>query len=233
MPWKPIDGERVFMFEYPFDQKGSTAAACAIRAREGELIVISPACGLSEADFTEIEKHGRPVALVAPNGFHHLRLPEWHRRYPEAKLFGPAPAAKRIAKKHPGIPRLESMDGLAAFCSPDVAIFDPPGMRIPDVIARVALPGGAVWSFNDTIMNMAKLPPGFFGKVMKWTDSAPGFKVMRAFTMVGVKDKKGFKSWLLGELEKAPAAFVTTSHGAPILDREQAKRLPQMFEAAL
>lgn len=234
MPWKTIDPDRVWSFDYAFDKKGTQFAnTCAIKLREGELMVLSPALGVTEADFAEIEKHGRPVALVGTNGFHHLGLPEWSKRYPDAKLYASAPAAARIAKKHADLPPFQPLSALSAVCPDDVVVFDPPGMRIPDVMARVSTKNGWLWALNDTVMNIPKLPGGLFGNLMKWTDSAPGFKVMRLFTKVAVKDKASFKSWWLSELAKAPPAVVFTSHGEPVLDAAAAAKLPEMVQAAL
>ncbi len=233
MTWKTLDPERAWALDYRFDKKGGTANSCAIKLRDGELLVLSPALGVSDADFAEIEKHGRPVALVATNGFHHLGLPEWRKRYPQAQLFAPASAVARISKKQPGLGPFEPLHHLAQLCGSDVAVLEPPGMRIPDVMARVSTRDGWLWAFNDTVMNISKLPPGFFGKVMKWTDSGPGFKVARFFTMIALKDKKRFKQWLLGELEKAPPAKVITGHGPPVLDPALAGKLPEMVQAAM
>ena len=234
MPWKTIDPDRAWSFDYAFDKKGEQFAnSCAIKLREGELLVLSPALGVSEADFAEIEKHGRPVALVSTNGFHHLGLPEWNKRYPDAKLYASSAAAARISKKHASLPAFEPLSKLSAVCPDDVVIYDPPGMRIPDVMARFSTKNGWVWAFNDTVMNIPKLPSGVFGTLMKWTDSGPGFKVTRMFTKVAVKDKKSFKSWWLSELEKAPPSKIFTSHGQPILDAATAAKLPAMVQTAL
>jgi hypothetical protein len=232
MAWKPIDGQRVFAFDYPFT-RDAKATATAIVGRPGELIVLSPPRGLTDADFAEIEEQGRPVALVATNGFHHLGLPEWHRRYPDAKLFAPLQAARRIARKQPGLPAFEPLHALSALCPAGVEALEPPGMRIPDVVARVSTPKGWLYSFNDIVMNLTRVPPGLLGKVFEWTGSAPGFKVARFFTLIGVKDKKAFKRWLLAELSKAPPALLTTAHGAPVLEPERAMHLPEMVEAAV
>src|SRR6188508_2535070 len=99
MPWKTVEEGRAWTFEYVINKNGVKANACAIKLRDGELLVLTPPCDVSDADFAELEKHGRPVALVATNGFHHLGLPEWKKRYPDAKLFAPAASAARIAKK--------------------------------------------------------------------------------------------------------------------------------------
>jgi hypothetical protein len=234
MAWKTLDSERAWALDYAFDKKGAMANCCAIKLRDGELMILSPALGVSEADFSEIEKHGRPVALVATNGFHHLGLPEWHKRYPAAKLYASTPAAARITKKHNGqLGAFEPLAKLSEVCPSDVVILEPPNMRIPDVMARVSTSGGWLWSFNDTVMNIPIVPPGLFGKIMKWTDSVPGFKVARFFTMMSLKDKPGFKRWFLAELEKAPPARVITGHGPPILDGAVASQLPSMVQAAI
>jgi len=233
MAWKTIDSERAWVLDYAFDKKGGQANCCAIKLRDGQLMILSPALGVSDADFAEIEKHGRPVALVATNGFHHLGLPEWRKRYPEAKMYASAPAAARISKKHEGLGTFEPLGKLAEQCPSDVVVLEPPGMRIPDVMARVSTPSGWVWSFNDTVMNIPVIPKGVFGMLMKWTDSVPGLKVARFFTMMALKDKANFKKWFLGELEKAPPARVVTGHGAPILDGATAAQLPKMVDAAI
>ncbi|HEX3594302.1 MAG TPA: hypothetical protein VHU80_04350 [Polyangiaceae bacterium] len=233
MTWQTLEPDRAWMLSYAFDKKGNSANSCAVKLREGELLVICPAAGVSQSDFAEIEKHGRPAAIVAPNAYHHLGIPEWSRRYPEAKLYASSSAARRIAKKYPDARAFQSLSDLATVLPSDVVVLEPPGMRIPDVMARVATPSGWLWSMNDTVMNIPQLPAGFFGKVMKWTDSGPGFKVARFFTMMALKEKRRFKEWWLEELGKAPPSKVTTGHGAPVLDSSVAAKLPDMVKNAL
>jgi hypothetical protein len=76
MPWITLAPDRAWSIDYAFDKKGGRANTCAIKLRDGELMILSPAFSVPEADFVELEKHGRPVALVATNGYHHLGLPE-------------------------------------------------------------------------------------------------------------------------------------------------------------
>lgn len=68
-----------------------------VRAGAG-LIVHSPGPA-DEPLLREIEKLGRPAALVAPNKLHHLSLPLWIRAFPEARTFG----APGLAAKLPAI----------------------------------------------------------------------------------------------------------------------------------
>jgi hypothetical protein len=155
------------------------------------------------------------------------------RRYPDAKVYGSDPAAARISKKYPSLRSFEPLSKLAAACPSDVALLEPPGMRIPDVMVRASTSSGWLWAFNDTVMNIPQLPSTLFGKMMKWTDSGPGFKVARFFTMIALKDKKRFKQWWLSELQTAPPTSVFTGHGQPVLDRSHAGTLQAMVDRAL
>lgn len=233
MSWQTLDPGRAWMMSYAFDKKGNQANSCAIKLREGELLVVCPPYKTSDADFAELERYGRPSVILAPNPFHHLGIPEWTKRYPEAKRFASGATAARIAKKYPGVPAFEPLSKLGQVCPTDVIVLEPPGMRVPDVMLRVATPSGWLWSFNDTVMNIPKLPGGFFGKLMQWTNSGPGFKVARFFTMFGVKEKKRFKDWWLGELKQATPSKVVVGHGAPVLDASIAQQMPDMVSAAL
>lgn len=221
------------MTSYAFDKKGNQANSCAIKLREGELLVVCPPYNTSDADFAELERHGRPTAIVAPNPYHHLGVPEWSKRYPDAKRFASGATAARIAKKYPGIGAFEPLSKLEGVLPSDVVVLDPPGMRIPDVMVRVSTSSGWLWSFNDTVMNFPKLPGGFFGKVVQWTNSGPGFKVARFFTMMAVKEKKRFKEWWLAELDKAAPSKVVVGHGPPVLDASIARKMPEMVTGAL
>lgn len=233
MAWQTLEPGHAFLLPYAFNDKGHLANSVAMKIRDGELLVISPSWRTSDADFADLEKHGRPTAIVAPSPFHHLGIPEWSKRYPDAKLYGASSTNKRMAKKHPGVRPFEPLSKLADVCSSDLVVLDPLGMRVPDVMARVSTPSGWLWFFNDTVMNFPELPKGFFGKIMQWTDSGPGFKVARFFTMFGVKEKKRFKEWWLAELDKAPPSKAVVGHGAPVLDASAASNLPRMVESAL
>ncbi|HJO22016.1 MAG: DUF4336 domain-containing protein [Myxococcota bacterium] len=67
----------------------------AARLEDGSLWVWSP-IALDDALAAELDAIGPVRELVAPNKLHHLALPEWVARYPEARLHGaPGLARKR------------------------------------------------------------------------------------------------------------------------------------------
>ena len=233
--WRTLDVDRgIWCRSYDFDGKGATANTLAFRGKEGELVAVSPSSDVTDAAFDELDRHGKVVALVAPNGYHHLGLPAWQKRYPDARAFAPEAAAKRIAKKQPDIRALESLEELQKLLPDDAWIGEPPGMKIGDTVAWVATPGGAFWYFNDLVMNLDKLPgPLPVRLLFKWTKSGPGFSVARLIVKFFVKDKPAFKEWLVSELAKHPPTAVLTGHGAPITDAGEAGRLQGMIEAAV
>lgn len=232
--WTAIDeAAGVWCREYAFDSQGK-ANCCVVRVGDGELAVLSPAMEMSDAGFAELEKHGKPVALIAPNGFHHLGVPAWKKRYPDARLFAHPVAAKRIRKQAPDLGDFESCDALAGMLSDDVWIGIPEGMKHGDVVARVRLADGHFWYFNDLVMNLPRLPGNFAIRTLfKLTKSGPGFAVTRLIVKFLVKDKRAFKAWLLQQLKAHPPTRIVTGHGAPIVDASVAAKLPQMVEAAV
>ncbi len=72
----------------------------------GRLAILSP-----PADVTpDVERLGTLAAIVAPNSFHYLHAPAWHRRYPAAALY----VAPELPRRVPGLP-------LVAELTPDAS----------------------------------------------------------------------------------------------------------------
>ena len=102
--WRILDRDAgVLAYEYEFAPKAK-ANAFAARTRDGHMMVISPPCKASDGVFEDLARFGEVGALVPNNGFHHLGLAEWKRRFPNAKCFADEKAAKRIHKKNPDAP---------------------------------------------------------------------------------------------------------------------------------
>ena len=85
------DGPAVrFLRLFPYPTRMAVA-----RLADGGLWVWSP-IALDDALAAELDAIGPVRHLVAPNKLHHLALPEWVARYPEARLHGaPGLARKR------------------------------------------------------------------------------------------------------------------------------------------
>ncbi|WP_286260749.1 DUF4336 domain-containing protein [Pseudoalteromonas apostichopi] len=77
-----FDGEAVKFFFLPF-----TTRMTVIKLANGDLWVHSPIY-LSDALKTQIDQLGSVKYLIAPNHLHHLFLPQWITKYPDAQIYG-------------------------------------------------------------------------------------------------------------------------------------------------
>lgn len=65
-----------------------------VRLRDGELWIWSP-IALSASVRDEVLAIGQPRHLVSPNKLHHLYLGDWHRAFPEARIWGSASTVRK------------------------------------------------------------------------------------------------------------------------------------------
>lgn len=85
------DGPTVSFFGFPYPTRVGV-----VRLPSGALWVWSPV-GLDDALAAEVAALGEVRHLVEPNKIHHLALPEWKRRWPEARMYAPPGLAERFA----------------------------------------------------------------------------------------------------------------------------------------
>ncbi len=226
--WNILDEEGAVLWrEYPF-AKGATATTLVFRG-DGGLVVVSPPTGLEARDYDALAELGPVRALVANNSYHHLGQGPWRARFPDAESFCPPGALPRLAKKAAGIP----FRSLAELKLPaHVHWEDPPGFKAGEAILRVKTGKGSVWFTGDLLTNIQGTPNNPFGWMMKWTDSAPGFRLFKPGVWLFIKDKKVVRAWATAQLAEAPPTIVVPAHGPPIttgdvaeLARAQIERL--------
>ena len=75
--------------------------------------MISPPSVFSDGLLAELTKFGPVEARVANNGFHHLGIGPWRRRFPSARCFAAPGAITRINKKSKDAGELEPLSELA------------------------------------------------------------------------------------------------------------------------
>ena len=227
--WKRIDGgEGIMMRSYSF---GPGLSNCVVVPGKDGLVAISPACKLDDKDFDALD--GDVVGLVAPNGFHYLGMKSWKKRFPKARLFTSAVAEKRISKKEKTLAgKFESMDKLAEILPDNVDIFAAEHMKHPDVFARVRTDEGNVWYSNDVICNFAEAPDSIIVRLLFWaTSTTTGYGINGLITSFFVKDKPGFKRWLIGELKENPPSTMIVGHGDVVTGDDLADRTIGIVEA--
>jgi len=83
------DGPTVSFYGFPYPTR-----MAVIQLSDGSAWVWSPVA-LSDELADSVESVGPVRFIVSPNKIHHLFLPEWARRWPDARLYAPPGLAKR------------------------------------------------------------------------------------------------------------------------------------------
>ncbi|HWI14629.1 MAG TPA: MBL fold metallo-hydrolase [Burkholderiales bacterium] len=209
--WKIFDAEMPIMTcEYSFGP--GTANALAIGGEHG-LIVVSPPWKADDALCDALSPYGPVVAIVASNAFHHLGLPEWKRRFPQAAVYAPAQSLARVERKTriTGIRPLADAAGVAGHA---VELIDMPHYKTGEALVRMKSSRGLAWYVTDFMMNMTVLPANPLARlIFKVTNSAPGLKFNNITPLFMVQDKAALKRWLAAEFDKAPPQWIIPAHG--------------------
>jgi hypothetical protein len=209
--WQIFDADLpVLVYEYSFGP--GSANALAVRG-PGGVIVVSPPWRVSDAAFGDLLPYGKVVALVASNAFHHLGIPEWKRRFPDAAIYAPLQSIARVERKmrFSGVRPLEDASSIAG---PRVELIDMPHYKTGEALAKLHTSRGLAWYVTDFMMNMRKLPANPIAKlVFTLSNSAPGLKFNNLTPLFMVKDKAALKRWLAQEFDEAPPQWIIPAHG--------------------
>jgi hypothetical protein len=210
-PWEVFDPSApILTCEYSF---GPGVAKALAVGGPGGLVVVSPPCRVDADVFDGLAPYGPVHALVAPNAFHHLGLPEWKARFPDAEVFAPAQAVARVAKQS----KLTGVRPLAearSLTGPRLELVDMPHYRTGELLVRIATDRGTVWYVTDVVMNLRALPPNPIIKFMFWASrSGPGLRFNNIAPLFMVKDKRALRRWFAGEFRRDPPAWLIAAHG--------------------
>lgn len=232
--WTVLDQQAgIWVREYEF-ARGGQANCLVARMPEGELLVLSPATGLSDAGFAALAELGPVGAVVATNGFHHLGVPEWRKRFPKARFFTPELSAKRIAKKNPEAGPFEPLAALAPLLGDALEVHEASPSKCGETWAYIKTGRGYVWFVSDILANMPALPSSLVPKLLfKLSKSAPGYRVFHLALQFMVKDKKAVLRTLLGDLDKYPPVMVVPAHGPPVTKGDVAGTTRLVLQGAL
>ena len=216
--------------EYNF-AKGSRARTFVTQYADNELVIASPPSRIERSHIEELERFGHVTAIVAPNGFHYLGLPVFKEAFPAAVMYAPELAAKRIAKKLPDLGELHPLSTLQGRLEPNLKIFDVPGFKIGEVWITVATEQGPIWYVSDSCFSLEQMPKAFLPKVLlKWTKSAPGFKLNRLGNKMFLKDPESYKGWFSERLAEEHPRMVVTAHGSVVTGLDIGERMTRMVQ---
>jgi hypothetical protein len=229
--WKKV-GDGIWVRVYQYNENALHTSAIALG--DGGLLVLNASTDMSDGDFAELDALGKVRALVAPGAFHNMGLPAWSARYPDAGIYGPAAAAKHIAKVHPKLAPLQDLRALAAILPPDVEAFEVEGCGQPDVLLVVRRADGTTWFTNEIITNWAGWPNALvFRLLFKLTGSGPGLNV-NTMALMFIKGKKPVvKAFHEGKLASHPPTRLVPCHGEVLEDANLKQRLAEVVARRL
>jgi hypothetical protein len=230
--WEVLDPDHhALTLEYSF-RPGTTARSFAVRYRDDELAVLSPPVNVEQGVYDELREHGRVTALVATNGMHWLGLEPTHAAFPEAEMFAPEAARKRIGKKNRAL-NLKPLSELRAAGDAHVQILEVPGFSIGDVWAVVSSEQGSIWFVSDSCFNLPTLPDSLALRLLlKWTKTAPGLCMNGIGNLFFLKDKAGYRRWFEERLETPPNVLIP-AHGAVVRSDTLGDTLHSLVEERL
>lgn len=209
--WKVFDENLpILIGEYSFGP--GLANALAVRGGQGFVIVSAPR-GDDPRMFDELAPLGPVRALVASNAFHHMGLRPWKARYPDAEVFAPRQAIRRV-EKHSGLAGVKPLAAAAAIAGPRIELIDMPHYRTGEVLVRIDTGRGIAWYVTDVIMNLPALPTHPLVRFMfRASGSAPGLRFNNIAPLFMVKDRKALRAWLAAEFRRAPPRWLIAAHG--------------------
>lgn len=213
--WKIIDQEGgVLTLAYEF-ARGSFATTFAARMGNGQMLIVSPCIGLTDALCAELQQYGDVGAIVANNGFHYMGQREWRTRFSNARCFAPSDALKRIAQKAPDAGAFEPLNALAELVGPRIQFREVSDTKIGESWFWVKIDTGYVWYVSDILINLPALPSAFVRRMLfKVTKSAPGFQVFNLMLKMSVKNKAATLHQLFEDMSSYPPTVIVPAHGA-------------------
>ncbi len=207
--WKVFDAQvPLLTYDYSFGPGRANALAVGV---DGGLFVLSPPCRVDDAVMDALAAFGPVKALVATNAFHHMGIPAWKRRFPDAAIYAPAQSVARVERQS-GMSGIQPL--AAAASGARLKLVDLPHYKTGEVLAQIESGRGRVWYITDFVFNMRVLPANPIASfVFRVSGSAPGLKFNNVAPLFMVKDKAALKHWLAAEVDRAPPAWLIPAHG--------------------
>jgi hypothetical protein len=207
-------------------------AMLLVKLPGGGVLVHSPTW-LGPGTFERIEEVGRPVALLAPNHFHHLSIPRFRERYPEAAVLATRTAMPRLSSK--GHQNLTDVAERSDLLPAGSKILVCEGSRTGEV--WLALPGGAgegpTLAVCDGFFNVQRPTVGAMGLVLRLTQSSPGLQLGKTIRWLAMADRPAFVSWARKTVTDLAPARLVMSHGEPLALPDLAPRLSNLVHERL
>lgn len=199
---------------------------------DGQLMVVSPGTGTTDAHWDELDKIGRVTTLLTPGPFHNMGLAAWKARYPDAGLYGTGASITHIAKAHP---TLEALKPLTELSLPDgIHLEEHGGMGKPDIFMAITRDDATTWFTNEMITNTADWPGKLPFKFAFWLfKSGPGLNVNTLALKLVKGDKAAARTSVEGKLKSHAPTRLIPCHGGVINDDALADKLAEVVARRL
>jgi hypothetical protein len=199
----------------------------ALGLRGGGLVVASPGTRVSDERFAELERHGEPRFLLAPNHFHNAGLALWKARYPRAQVVAHPTAHARLQKKLPELGPIGGLEALEAALHEGARVFGPPMAKQGETWLSVPTAEGRAWCVCDAVLNDPSISFAF-----RLLGFRPVLMTNPLFKRLFLKSKADYKRWMLGELERERPTLFIPSHGTVLRGDSVSSELRRVTEEA-
>ena len=209
--WRVFDPEMpVLTCAYALGPAVSNALAVGV---PGGLLLVSPPYRASPEVIDALQDYGPVQALVASNAFHHMGIPEWKARFPDAAVFAPAQSVARVKKKT-GLADVRPLAEARALTGERLELVDMPYYRTGEALVRIHSGRGLAWYVTDIILNIRELPDSLLLKLLfKMTGSAPGLRFNKVGPKLMVRHMRALRLWLEAEYERMRPRWLIATHG--------------------
>jgi hypothetical protein len=140
-------------------------------------------------------------------------------------------AARRLGKKEKG--RFATVEALGKRLPEGAELLVPPGLKNGEVWLKVPTAAGTAWVVSDAFFALAKNATGFTGFMLRATGTAPGLRIGRTFTGLGIGAKVLYRDWLLERIATDRPAVLIPGHGEVLAGADLADRLDELTRMRL
>ena len=202
-----------------------------VRLAGGGALVHSPTY-VGDETFARVEAFGPPTVLFAPNFFHHLGLPKFRARWPEARVVAGERALARLTKQgHTGVEHVSAIAGLL----PDgMRFLECAGARSGETFLSFDDPArGRSWLVCDAFFHAARPVTGFSGFALRLLKTVPGFCIGTTFLTLALDDKRAYRRFLRDALEAERPRVLHMSHGVVLEGDDLVERIATLADARI
>lgn len=192
LPHRPIEQltENLWRVEGKLENMPLKRVMTLARRGDGG-VVVHNAVALDDASMAQLDAWGPVTALIVPNGYHRLDAKIFKDRYPQARVYCPRGATKKVSE-------VVAVD--AAYedfpADPAIELHTLDGVKEQEGVMLVRSADGVTLVFNDAVFNMPHVR-GFTGWIFRHvTQSTGGPRVSRLFRLGVLKDKAAFRAHL-------------------------------------